>query len=532
MSNLNQILAQTLYSGDPLEQDAIYEGQSAYGDLPLCLYLLTFFLHGAIRGRTNAGKTLEVMRQIFKLCLLQSPARLDHLRSRGRKFEEYSIVHFDQKDDNASFNSSHIAASFGDMKFRALDPRIGATSNVYNPFKQKYHKFMSTVQRLEEILSALGLIHSAGSGYGPWFFTVENGRRLAPPFEANRDEDEGEDKDDDKKSLVLDSFRTLSRVLDNDKEFLGLHGATKEMLKNGSHAAGLAWFLSKIHPLNVTGRSHPRPRWDDLHENAIDALSLFHEKQFVHVTVPWGDFPMTGTSIVNLLLMQIFNAGRYAKQTRKYRVIIYIDEAQHALTEQMVKQFAQARSYGITLVLVHQQRDQLADIGGKDLRSQVDGNIGWSIDLDASGEEMIGWIQKNSPTAMRVHRSYVRPVSTINSLADPDEYGMPRALETAENISFVEREGPLYSQGEIMALNSTGRVGWLRVPLDNDNLRLEGAVVPFVWQYHITKKQYEILEKTPRSYGGPGTITVEADPSQPLAEPEDLGPDFIPKPEV
>jgi hypothetical protein len=44
-----------------------------------------------------------------------------------------------------------------------------------------------------------------------------------------------------------------------------------------------------------------------------------------HVTVPWGDFPLTGTSIVNLLLMQIFNAGRYAKQTRKYRIIIYLD---------------------------------------------------------------------------------------------------------------------------------------------------------------------------------------------------------------
>jgi hypothetical protein len=524
---LNHILAPMLYSGDPLEANAIYEGQSAYGDLPLCIPLKTFFLHGAIRGKTGTGKTLEAMRQILKLCCLQAPQRLDYLRVRGQEFEEYSIVQIEQKEDDASFNSSRIAASFADMKFRVLDPRIGARSNVYNPFKQRHHEFMSGVQRLEELISALGLIHASGSGYGEYFYTYENARRLGPPFDANGDEAWGWDK----AAPWFDSFRKLGWLLDWDANFLKLPGATREMIKNGSHVAGLCWFLSKIHPLNVTAETDPGR--DDLFENAIDASSLFHDKQFVHVTVPWGDFPLTGTTIVNLLLMQIFNAGRHAtsRGTRKYRVIVYLDEAQHALSEQLVKQFAQARSNGITLAVVHQQRDQLRYIGGKDLRSHVDENLAWSIDLDASGDEMIDWIQKHSPTAMRVYRTIARPVESIHNLDDDAEYAISRALETAEDLSFVEHEEPLYSRGEILALNSTGRCGWLRVPLDTDNLRLEGAVVPFFWRHHLTLEQYRKLASIPRSVPARGTLVVKKAPFSALPKPESLDRPIITRPE-
>src|SRR5262245_44176660 len=143
MTTYAQILAEMLYSGDPLELNAIYEGQSVYGDLPLCLPLPTHLLHGAIRGKTSSGKTLEEMRQITKLCVLRSPPRRDYLRRRGLSCEDESIVCFDQEPDDALFNSSRIDAAIGDMEFKPLDPRLGEQSCVYNPCEQAHHKLMT-----------------------------------------------------------------------------------------------------------------------------------------------------------------------------------------------------------------------------------------------------------------------------------------------------------------------------------------------------------------------------------------------------
>jgi hypothetical protein len=183
---------------------------------------------------------------------------------------------------------------------------------------------------------------------------------------------------------------------------------------------------------------------------------------------------------------------------------------------------------GITVVLMYGHRDQFARLGGNDLRSQVDSNTGWSIDFDASSKETLQWIQDHSPTGMRIHRSWSRPNASIDDINDPDEYGLPRAQETAEKVSFIEHEGPIYSKGEILELNATGRVAWLRARVNND-LRATG-VVPFYWQHMHTEDEYRILTRAP--YPGPGasTITVRRDPFRNAVKPIDLSSPITPKP--
>jgi hypothetical protein len=288
------------------------------------------------------------------------------------------------------------------------------------------------------------------------------------------------------------------------------------------------WLLSHMHPLNettVTLKDRPA-----VYENRIDALSLFYKKQFIHVSVPWGDFPLTGPCLVNLLALQIFNAGRFATRDRKCRVIIYMDEAQCCITEQLIKQYAQARAHGITYVLIHQQREQLADVGGKDLRALIDTNTAWSIDFDVSSKEMIQWVQDHSPTAVRMHASLSCSSEEIGDLKNLDEARLELARQLADKFTLTEHEGPLYSAGDILRLNSTGKVAWLRVGVPRDNLRTVG-VVPFYWDHHVTLEQYHTLLHTPRPGSGPGTITVSKEPFAEPPKPTNLKSPIVPKPQ-
>ena len=78
-------------------------------------------------------------------------------------------------------------------------------------------------------------------------------------------------------------------------------------------------------------------------------------------------------------------------------------------------------------------------------------------------------------------------------------------------------------------MNRTGRVGWLRVRVNRDHLRICG-VEPFYWQHQITEEQYGVLSSVPRPGPGPATITVKKDPFRDGPGQIDLRSPIIPKP--
>jgi hypothetical protein len=510
------VMEHLLWGRDPKEQ-GVYLGQSVFGDLPIVLPLRTFFVHGSIRGATDSGKTLQEMRMHYQLCALQAPSRIDALRRLGIKAEEYSIVCIDHKGDPALFNHSRICAEIGGMEFRHFDTRAGHESYLYNPLDQSHHEHMSRLQRAQEVANALGFIY--GVGWSKEFFGSKNVELTFIPFNSVRPDG----------SPRFRTFRELAYVYSEPRLFAALPGARLDNLKEGSHVVTTMKLLASVHAMNLTPDMEPDRA--ALFEHAIDAKSLFYRKQFVHLTVPFSTDPLVGPHVTRSFAYNLFNAGQYAKD-RKYRVVLFVDEAQHAISRPFIQLFEQARGFGITVALIHQHRGQLANIDGEDQRLAIDTNTAWSLDFDAASEEMIRFIQELSPRGKFARPAWSRRASDVRSLEAWDDYSFAKALAQSESINFAASSEPLLDQGTILGLNARGDVGWVRVRVHRGNMRFVG-VVPFYWRYHLTEEQYRKLTRITPPGPGEKTITVKKEPFDDLPPPAiDFAPksSIVPKP--
>jgi hypothetical protein len=300
-------------------------------------------------------------------------------------------------------------------------------------------------------------------------------------------------------------------------------------LKDGSHVVTTVKLLGKVHAMNLTRDLLPgKPA---AFEHAIDALSLFYKKQFVQVTVPFSSDPLVGAHVARQLCYCVFNAGQFAKD-RTCRVVVVVDEAQHAVSRQFVQLFEQARGFGITIVLVHQHRGQLSNVGGEDMRLAIDTNTAWSLDFDVASAEMIKFIQDHSPRGLFASPSWSRQTAGISSLHAWDEFSFAKALRESDRVNISTHAGPLFDAGTILGLNARGDVGWVRVRVNRGSMRLVG-VVPFHWKYHLTERQYRQLETARMPGPSDRTVTVQKEPFDGLPPPVvDLTPrsSIVPKP--
>lgn len=500
-------LAQAAASGEP----GIYLGQTVHGDLPVVLPLKTFNVHGSNRGASDSGKTLQVMRMIYQRCMLQAPGRP------ACGAEDCSIVCIDMKGDRALFNHNRVCAELAGMEFKYFDTRPGSESYLFNPLSQSHHRHMSRLQRAQEVANALGFLH--GADWSKAYFGAQNAELTFVPLDAVGPDGEPRFR----------TYREVSHVYAEPRLFAALPGARMDNLKEGSHVVTTMKLLGKVHAMNLTKDLMPeRP---DAFTHAIDAGSLFYKKQFVQVTVPFASDPLIGGHIARQLCYCVFNAGQFARD-RKCRVLVFVDEAQHAVSRQFIQLFEQARGFGITIVLVHQHRGQLADVGGEDQRLAIDTNTAWSLDFDVASAEMIKFIQDHSPRGIFASPSWSRQASGIAALDAWDEYTFAKALRESDKVEISTQAGPLFDSGTILKLNARGDVGWVRVRVNRGSMRLVG-VVPFHWRYHLTEGQYRKLETARLPGPSDRTITVQKEPFDGLPPPvTDLTPrsPIVPKP--
>jgi hypothetical protein len=76
-------------------------------------------------------------------------------------------------------------------------------------------------------------------------------------------------------------------------------------------------------------------------------------------------------------------------------------------------------------------------------------------------------------------------------------------------VKATEKWEPRYTKNMIIALNRTGRVGWLRARYDSGATRLNG-IEPFIWRHTMSQQEWDAYATDPGLiYSPPEDETVD-----------------------
>ncbi len=301
------------------ERDHIYMGQIVGTTKPMLLYRWGL-KHLHVLGGAGSGKTHRVLVGTVRQLISRRDSR---------------IIVIDMKKDEALVRTLKRLAQAAGLPFRLFttDPR--ERSCLYNPFAQSHWGRLTTPEKAEIVLAALGMDY--GEGFGESFFSAANKIIINRAVEK----------------LEIGSYSDLRRHL--------FETSTRKKLKiplrtweSGSHVLTAIDGLAQVLPLNLGRGEVP----DSVADAAIDLAQDSSTPGVAVFSMPATIQPITGRMVARDVLHNLV-AERGIHQGPMVPVFVAIDEANQMMTPNVSTLFAQARDRGVSLGLFHQSMSQL-----------------------------------------------------------------------------------------------------------------------------------------------------------------------------
>jgi hypothetical protein len=330
----------------PTEEDRPRGGPLAQSYLrPFRLSETALKEHCYMVGPTGSGKTsLGIMPLLMQL--IRGNRQPD-----GSWTDASPMVILDLKGDYALFHTVREEAlnrAHGKQEFLFFTTERNAPSYRFNPFRGFSPELRSLPQYCQMLLDALSLNH--GKGYGRGYFTERSRATLSAALEENPN---------------VRTFRELHDTLRN----VARKSRDKRDVTDAFELFSIIETLTH-YPQLVTS-----PEDDLSHRDSMIYVPDVIEKR--QIAYFWLPAQLESISVGEIAKLVIFNLRAASQDRRRLkpneprRIVLLIDEFQHVAGENLRGVLQDARSFGISAILVNQSLEDLKTPSGFNLAPTV-----------------------------------------------------------------------------------------------------------------------------------------------------------------
>lgn len=317
-----------------LESRQVVLGNKMASNAPLLFDRGELTKHVAMLGGSGSGKTSRGI----------SPLATQLIR--GNKRFPCSVVILDLKGEPYLFEGVRQDAEKANLPFKWFTNVTNKATYVFNPLTQSHLSKMTLDQRCQALTTCLGLEH--GEEYGASFFSSEARDVVRKLFDVVP---EG----------TLDSFSHIVEELGREKQYgTGKLYDTQDQKRNAQQLRNKVRQLSAFLALNATESDVENGLVDEeMLENAIDATDIVSKPSVTYFYVSSTMEPETVRDIGKFALYSILHAAMLREQDERLPVYLFIDEFQEAISKDLERFFALARSADIGVIFSTQSYAQL-----------------------------------------------------------------------------------------------------------------------------------------------------------------------------
>lgn len=301
--------------------------------------------HAYMVGPTGSGKTsLGIMPLLIQLIR-------GHRQPDGSWTEPSPIVILDLKGDYALFHTVREEAlnrEHGKQDFLFFTTERSAPSYRFNPFRGFSPELRSIPQYCQMLLDALSLNH--GKGYGRGYYTERSRATLSAALEENPN---------------VRTFRELHETLRS----VTRKSRDKRDLTDAFELFSIIETLTH-YPQLVTSPEDDVSRRDSM----IYIPDVIEKRQIAYF---WLPAQLESISVGEIAKLVIFNLRAASQDRRRLqpndprRIVLLVDEFQHVAGENLRGVLQDARSFGISAILVNQNLEDLKTPSGFNLAPSV-----------------------------------------------------------------------------------------------------------------------------------------------------------------
>ena len=328
------IFKRLISSKNDLEARQLFLGNKLASNTPLLFDREEITKHVAILGGSGSGKTSRGIAPIASQLI------------RGNSRFPCSVVVLDLKGEPYLFEGIKTDAEKAGLPFKWFTNVTGKATYAFNPLTQSHLSKMTLDQRSQALTTCLGLEH--GEDYGASFFSSEARDVVRKLFGLVP---EG----------TLDCFGHIAEEIARDKQ----HGSgklydTPDQKRNAQQLRNKIRQLSAFMALNATKSDVSNGMMpQEVLDNAIDGNDIVSKPSVTYFYVSSTMEPETVRDIGKFALYSILHAAMLRDQGDRLPVYVFIDEFQEAISKDLERFFALARSADIGVIFSTQSYAQL-----------------------------------------------------------------------------------------------------------------------------------------------------------------------------
>ena len=455
----------------------LFMGFQALNGLPFLLPRNRLCHHAHIMGITGTGKT----------SLSITPLANQLIQRR-----DSCVIYIDLKGERSLFADARAAAAKAGAPFKWFSVTKDYSSYLFNPLSQKRLDAFSLRQIAEQVNVGLGLDH--GEGYGASYFGRINRSWLLRTLEEHPN---------------VKSLAELSRIAQDTASFRG----KREQEGAGETAAALE-ILERIESLNFTEDNTP-PNLRKALDNQIHLYDAMRERQVLYFHLPRAQEAASVRDIGRILVDLIFKMAYLVNEVEggQHQTFVVIDEFQHVASESFCHILEQARGYGLSFLLSHQELSQLKMPRIPDLSDKIISNTHFKQCFSAKGETA-EYLVRESGEASEDFETHTRGESE----AESDAQWGKRYTYSNSDVGHVEI-APRFRPNDIIAMSNTPKRSICHSVMDEGLAAFFGMSFMNDSLYHIPQAMYEERRREPWPPASPETITVGTDVPAAAAAP-------------
>lgn len=272
------------------------------------------------------------------------------------------IVVIDLKGDNALFHTVKTEAEIRGQKFRFLSIEETDDSDFFDPFQGVASRRHSPVQLANYYVEAFNLDY--GLFYGAHYYTQENTSELLRAL----------------KRLLAQPAPTLKALQSL------LSSVTTHDSKQIRHCVEFLAEYRQLDPQQYLGGP----------DRAVDMRRLLENGEVAYFYLPTLGGLITGRPLAGLALYSLVIAAKdLAQEGNPRKSYVFIDEFQTIAGKALADVLAQARGFGVSLILANQSKAQLKN-PQVDLAQEIETNSGFKQYYTILPDEMENILQMSA----------------------------------------------------------------------------------------------------------------------------------------
>lgn len=450
----------TNYDTKVAERDHLFLGVNAHARYPVLLHRDILGEHAHILGDSGSGKTaLGLAPMIAQLARLSGRLSKEPNTPPG---EQVSIVIIDLKGDRALFHGAKHEAEKAGLPFKWFTNIREHATFAFNPFQNPHIRNLTTAQRTEVFLQALGLQY--GEFYGGGYFSSINQTVLRRYLHTYHPD--------------IFSFQDLASKLQSPALYQatfrdsGVHQARRNEWREAGHLFARVDSLAALTSINLTpALVEKQAVAPEVLNSQIDMGDVLERPQVIYFYLSSITEAVAVQGIAKLALYSLLTAAETREPGTSTQVYCFIDEFQQIVANNLELVLRQARSKNIGCILANQN---ITDLDTKD------GNLMDTVEANTAFKQVF----RASSHVQRKHLVETSGETIYHMLSTTT-----RGRETSRTVS--EDIGPRFRINDVIEASFEPTQSLVMISKGSGYTQYGGQMFALDSGYHISQREYQ-----------------------------------------